>query len=504
MIVAAEGVDSESQDNVAFRGDGDRKATLAIIGGGPAGLTAAYCALKNGLSLRPVVLESTDQVGGIARTESYKGYRFDIGGHRFFTKVSSVRALWIEVMQEEFLRRPRLSRIYYKDKFYAYPLKLFNALGNVGVYESSRILLSYLKWKARPHSEEENFEQWVTNRFGGRLFWHFFKTYTEKVWGVPCTEIKADWAAQRIKNLSLRKAVVNAVTGANDTTSLIEEFDYPRLGPGMMWEAFRDAIVEKGGEVRMNSEVTGVYHDHERIAAVEVTSPDGAVSRVEAQQFISSMPITHLVRVMHPPAPEQILGAASRLRYRDFLIVTLILDNPDPFPDNWIYIHSPDVNVGRIQNFRSWSPDMVPDANRSSIGMEYFCNQGDEVWSMSTEDLIAMASKELEILGLEKASSVVDGTVIRQPLAYPVYDGDYREALDMLRGWLAQFSNLQMVGRNGMHRYNNQDHSMLTAMLAIENIAGADHDLWAVNVDQSYHEDVESAAKIKRVPRRAA
>jgi len=418
--------------------------------------------------------------------------------------VRSVQALWKRVLPEDFLRRPRLSRIYYHGKFYAYPLRVFNALRNMGPYEAGRILLSYLKWRVRPHQEEDNFEQWVTNRFGGRLFWHFFKTYTEKVWGIPCTEIKADWAAQRIKNLSLRKAVWNAITGSNDTSSLIEEFDYPRLGPGMMWEAFRDQIVERGGEVRLDAKVVRVLHKENVVEALEYQREDGAIARIEAQQFISSMPIPELVQAMSPSPPASILAAASRLRYRDFLIVTLILDHPDPFPDNWIYIHSPDVQVGRIQNFRSWSPEMVPDADRSSIGMEYFCTRGDAIWNAPDAELISLARTELEALGLASADSVIDGTVIRQPQAYPVYDSDYREALDMIRGWLAQYRNLQVVGRNGMHRYNNQDHSMLTAMLAVENIEGAAHDLWSVNVDQSYHEDVESAPKLPRLRSAAA
>ncbi len=477
------------------------KQVVAIIGGGPAGLTAAYELQKHSGDHHPIVFEESDQVGGIARTESYKGYRFDIGGHRFFTKVTQVEALWKEVLPEEFLRRPRLSRIYYNDKYYAYPLKIFNALANMGVYESSRIMISYAKWRLRPHHTEENFEQWVTNRFGGRLFWHFFKSYTEKVWGMPCTEIQADWAAQRIKNLSLRKAVWNAVTGSNDTTSLIEAFDYPRLGPGMMWEAFRDRVEAKGGEVRMNSRVVRVHHDEHSVLSVDVETTGAEKSEtytLKADHFISSMPIPELVHAMDPPAPASILAAADKLKYRDFLIVTLILEGADIFPDNWIYIHSPDVQVGRIQNFRSWSEEMVPDATKSSIGMEYFCQAGDKLWTSDNADLVKQASAELEKLGLAKASTVVDGTVIRQPKAYPVYDGDYREALDMIRGWLANFSNLQMVGRNGMHRYNNQDHSMLTAMLAANNILGGDHDLWSVNVEKEYHEDIEAAPDLSR------
>lgn len=471
---------------------------LAVIGGGPAGLTAAYVMLKQDPDRPVVVLEATDQVGGIARTETYKGYRFDIGGHRFFTKVGSVEALWREVLPEEFLRRPRLSRIFYRGKYFAYPLKAFNALSNMGVYESARILLSYAKWRLRPHVTEANFEQWVTNRFGGRLFWHFFKSYTEKVWGMPCTEIQSDWAAQRIKNLSLRKAIANAFTGKTDTTSLIERFDYPRLGPGMMWEAFRDEVTQRGGNVRMDARVTRVVHDEHRVVAIEYTGPDGAIERIAVDQVISSMPITELIAAMDPPAPPAILAAAARLRYRDFLIVTLILDVPDPFPDNWIYIHSPDVMVGRIQNFRSWSEDMVPDSTRASIGMEYFCQEGDALWTKPDADLIAQATAELAHLGLATPTSVVDGTVIRQEKAYPVYDGDYREALDLIRGWLATLENIQVVGRNGMHRYNNQDHSMLTAMLAVQNILGGDHDLWSVNVEQEYHEDIEAAPNLTR------
>ena len=472
--------------------------TVAIIGGGPAGLTAAYSLLKYSNNHHPIVFEASNKVGGIARTEEYKGYRFDIGGHRFFTKVKPVEKLWYEVLTEDFLKRPRQSRIFYNGKFYSYPLKVFNALSNIGVYESFRILLSYAKWKFRPYAEEDNFQQWVTNRFGNRLFMHFFKSYTEKVWGMPCTDIRADWAAQRIKNLSLRKAVMNALTGANDTTSLIEEFDYPRLGPGMMWEAFRDAVNKKGGEVRMNAEVHRIIRDGQYVKAVEVMQtddPQHGTYRIEADQFISSMPITALVLNMVPPAPAAIQEAARKLRYRDFLIVTLIIDGKDLFSDNWIYIHSPDVQVGRIQNFRSWSEAMVPDPTKASIGMEYFCQEGDDLWVKSREELIEQATRELEFLGLAMPGQVVDGTIIRQPKAYPVYDEDYQEALDMIRGWLAEIPNLQVVGRNGMHRYNNQDHSMMTAMLAADNILGGSNDLWAVNVDKEYHEESVSSEK---------
>ncbi|HBS32094.1 MAG TPA: FAD-dependent oxidoreductase [Parvularcula sp.] len=482
--------------------------SVAVIGAGPAGLTAAYELQKRGNGLRPIVLEASGDVGGIARTETYKGFRFDIGGHRFFTKVKEVESLWHEVGGKDFVLRPRMSRIYYRGKYYDYPLKIFNALSNMGPVEAAQIMLSYMKWRISPYPEEENFEQWVTNRFGRRLFDHFFKSYTEKVWGIPCTEIRADWAAQRIKNLSLTKAVLNALTGANDTTSLIEEFEYPRFGPGQMWERFRDAVRANGGEVRMKSAVTKVFRAGDRVTEVEVadySAGEKRVYRVSADWFINSMAIKDLIHAFDPPPPSDVVRAADRLKYRDFLIVTLILDHPDPFPDNWIYIHAPEVQVGRIQNFRSWSPDMVPDAGKASIGMEYFCHEGDGLWTSSDVDLIAKASRELEYLGLAKISNVVDGAVIRQPKAYPVYDGEYREALDIVQRWIMTLKNFQTIGRNGMHRYNNQDHSMLTAMLAARNIAGESHDLWNVNVERSYHEDFtveeKSAAARVRVER---
>ena len=482
----------------------NEKSTVAIIGGGPAGLTAAYELHKHSDGHHPVVFEESDQVGGISRTVVYKGYRYDIGGHRFFTKVKPVQQLWKEVLPDDFLKRPRLSRIYYRSKYFAYPLKPLNALMNMGAYESVRILLSYAKWQVRPSKEEHTFDQWVTNRFGGRLFWHFFKSYTEKVWGLPCNEIRADWAAQRIKNLSLFKAVWNALSGSNDTHSLIEEFDYPRLGPGMMWEAFRDRILEKGGEVRMKERVRTIHRDDGAIRAVEIENADDGSSYVfKADQFISSMPITALIGNMVPPAPAHVQKAANKLKYRDFLIVTLILKKKDLFPDNWIYIHSPDVNVGRIQNFRSWSPEMLPDEEHSSIGMEYFCNEGDDLWQKDNAELVKLAEEELRKLNLVGDAEVVDGTVIRQPKAYPVYDHEYQEALEVIRNWLDNFPNLQLVGRNGMHRYNNQDHSMLTAMLAVKNILGEKHDLWSVNVEQEYHEEESPAAEPDRAPKYA-
>ena len=472
---------------------------LVVIGGGPAGLTAAYELQKLSDDYRPRVFEGGDIVGGIARTESHNGYRFDIGGHRFFTKVDEVREMWEEVVGEEFITVPRQSRIYYRGRFFAYPLRIFNALSNIGVYESSRIMLSYLKWRVKPSPVEDNFEEWVINRFGGRLYMHFFRSYTEKVWGIPPDQIRADWAAQRIKNLSLMKAVWNAISGANDTTSLIEEFQYPRLGPGQMWEMCADQIEEQGGSVECNKWVSKVHRDGMRVTAVDVHSKDGTVERVEGDEFVNSMALSELLNAFDPPPPQEVLDAANNLKYRDFLIVTLVLNRADPFPDNWIYVHSPEVKVGRIQNFRAWSAHMLPDPDTASIGMEYFCQQNDELWDMSDEDLRTLASKELAQLGLANEEDVIDAAVIRQPKAYPVYDDKYKSALDTISAWINELENFQTVGRNGLHRYNNQDHSMLSAMLAARNILGEKNDVWDVNVERSYHEEFE--VKDKSRPR---
>jgi len=467
---------------------------VVVIGAGPAGLTAAHALTERGLS--PLVLERHDKVGGLARTETFHGFHFDMGGHRFFTKSQEVRKLWSEILGPELLRRPRLSRIYYQGRLFNYPLRPLNALRGLGLRQSVLIAASYLWWQLFPCRHVDTFEQWVTNRFGRRLFETFFKTYTEKVWGISCSELKAEWAAQRIKDLSLRTALLSAILKPRrPITTLIEEFDYPRLGPGMLWRAVQERIVAAGGSVRVGAEVVRVCRTGARIDAV-VVGGDGGEESVVGTHFLSSMPVTDLVRRLEPPPDPEVLEAANRLTHRAFLTICLILTRPKVFPDNWIYVHSPEVKVGRIQNYKNWSPAMVPDATRTSLGLEYFVNEGDALWSMPDADLVALATRELEQLGLASRAEVEAGCVFRVPHAYPVYDSTYREALAQIRHFVDRLENLQTIGRNGLHRYNNQDHAMLTGLLAVRNLVdGARHDLWAVNTDQQYLEEIDSGAR---------
>ncbi|HET6811142.1 MAG TPA: NAD(P)/FAD-dependent oxidoreductase [Acidimicrobiales bacterium] len=475
---------------------------VVVIGAGPAGLTAAYQLGKQGR--RAVVLEADDIVGGISRTPERDGWRFDIGGHRFFTKVRPVEELWHEILpDEDFLLRPRMSRIFYKGKFYDYPLKAGNALRNLGILEAFLCVMSYVWARISPPKDQDSLEGWVAARFGWRLYRTFFKTYNEKVWGVPASEIKADWAAQRIKNLSLWKAVVNALLpkrNQKDITSLIEEFQYPKHGPGMMWERATDLVQQQGSEVRMRTRVVAVHREDGRAVAVS-TEHDGKITRVPASDVISSMPISELVMAMDPPAPEDVQQAAKGLSYRDFLTVALVVPASASFPDNWIYIHAPEVKMGRIQNFGSWSPFMIKDG-RTCLGLEYFVFEGDELWTSPDADLIALGTRELEALGLVGPGQVETGYVVRMPKAYPVYDEGYDDRVDTIRRWLASdVPNVHPVGRNGMHRYNNQDHSMYTAMLTVENIVnGSHHDVWSVNVEAEYHEEASTPATGRDAP----
>ncbi len=477
---------------------------VVIIGAGPAGLTAAYELCKAGVP--SVVLEKDDVVGGISRTVNYKGFLFDIGGHRFFTKVRAVDEMWREVLGgDRFLRRNRLSRIYFNKKFFFYPLKATNALFGLGIWNCFLMVASYMKAQAFPKAPERSFEDWISNRFGRRLFETFFKTYTEKVWGIPCNEISADWAAQRIRGLSLIATIKSALLAKQATAdgeiikTLIDAFDYPEKGPGMMWEMVAENIQGRGSELRMKSGVEKISWKNGAVTAVEIDE-GGKRSTVVGTEFISSMPMRELVAKMEPRPPQEVIDAAERLGYRDFLTVSLIINKADLFTDNWIYIHDPEVKVGRIQNFKNWSPAMVPDPSKTCLGLEYFCFEGDGLWTMPDDELIKLGTRELAKLGLVSAEDIEDGAVVRMPKAYPVYDDVYLQQIDTIREFIqAQLPNLYLVGRNGMHKYNNQDHSMLTAMLSVKNILGANYDVWAVNVENEYHEEVreEDTSEVK-------
>ena len=481
---------------------GTIEVDVAIIGAGPAGLTAGYLLAKQGKSVAIIERDPT-YVGGISRTVEHEGYRFDIGGHRFFSKSAAIVDLWDEILPDGFLQRPRMSRIYYEGKFYSYPLRAFEALGNLGLLRSAACMASYARARLFPIRDVTSFEDWTTNQFGERLYSIFFKTYTEKVWGMPCDEMSADWAAQRIKGLSLWSAVTDGLKRSlglnrrpNDgqaVKTLLETFRYPRLGPGMMWEAARDRIAASGrGQVLMG-------HSLERLSAsggqeatggwTMTTTGDEGQRTIHARDVISSAPMRDLAKRLHP-LPQSTLQA-SELRYRDFLTVALMIEGDDLFPDNWIYIHDSKVKVGRVQNYRSWSPEMVPDANVACVGLEYFCFEGDGLWSSSDENLVDLAKREMAILGLVDPDKVIGGTVVRQEKAYPVYDADYAANVEAMRSELeARHPTLHLVGRNGMHRYNNQDHAMMTAMLTVENILAGErvYDTWCVNEDAEYHE----------------
>lgn len=463
-----------------------QSAPVVILGAGPAGLTAAYELAQNGV--RAIVLERDAVVGGLARTVEHNGYRFDIGGHRFFTKSPYVEKIWKDVLGDDLLVRPRLSRIYYRSRFFRYPLEPLDALRGLGPAEAIRCMASFLRAHLAPTLPEEDFETWVSNRFGRRLFKIFFRSYTEKVWGMRCHEISAEWGAQRIRGLSLAAILADALSGSlprqETARSLTRQFYYPRLGPGMMWSRMREIVEQSGVEVILNAPVEEISWTPAGVTGVRAGGHFYA-----GEHFISSIPIRELIGHLLPEPDEELRRSLDDFHYRDFITVALIVRGGNLFPDNWIYVHDPAVAVGRIQNYGNWSREMAPDPATSCLGLEYFCQQGDGMWSKSDEQLKAQAARELNYLGLAGAARVLDAKVVRVPKAYPVYDGAHRRGIAAVRAFLRTKPNLQLIGRNGMHRYNNQDHSMLTGVLAARNILGANYDLWDLEPDSGYLED---------------
>jgi protoporphyrinogen oxidase len=472
---------------------------VVIMGAGPAGLTAAYELAKHGV--RSAVMEKDlRHVGGIARTVIHNGYHFDVGPHRFFSKSQEIEDIWTEVLGADMLTCPRLTRIYYNGTYFDYPLKAANALLGLGPIETVRCMSSYAWARIHPVKEPQTFEDWVSNQFGHRLFSIFFKTYTEKVWGISTKELSADWAAQRIKGLDLVQAIKAALIPQRSQKTkdrsaiiktLVDEFRYPRRGTGQMYERMAEIVRERGNRVELGQEVVAVLHDGTRATGIVTRSADGQERHVSGTHFISTLPIRELINSCQPALPEHVVAAANSLKYRDFVTVDVVVNRPKMFPDSWIYIHDPTVKVGRIQNYKNWSDDLSPNPQTTSLSLEYFCFEGDGIWTSSNEELVELARQELAKLKLCKPEEVLWGMAVHQPKAYPVYDDEYKQHLAVIRDYLREhMPNLHLVGRNGMHHYNNQDHSMMTALLVARNIAtGTQYDPWKVNTDAEYHEE---------------
>jgi protoporphyrinogen oxidase len=476
----------------------ENKNDIVCIGAGPAGLTAAYLLSKENIKVH-IIESDPNYVGGLSRTVSYKGFSFDIGGHRFFSESSEVTQLWHEILGDNFLVRPRLSRIYYQRKFFSYPLKPFEALCKLGLLESVNCLASYIRVRLFPIKNIKTFEDWVSNQFGERLFRIFFKTYTEKVWGMKCNEISSDWASQRIKDLSVFSLIKKTLFpfSGKIIKTLIEQFHYPKMGPGMMWQECLKKIQDSGSTISMGVAAKKLHYNSEKKCWVINDS-------LECVHVINSAPLRQTIENITPTPPEHILKAAKNLKYRDFLTVCLIVDEKNLFEDNWIYIHDENVKVGRIQNYKNWSPHMVPNETQSGLGLEYFCFENDNLWNLDDGELAELAKRELVYLGLVKEEAIKDYYIIRQKKAYPVYDETYKENIALIKDFLdSNYPNLHMVGRNGMHKYNNQDHSMLTALATVKNIISNDKSLdpWKVNTDTQYHEQ-KSQENLRQTPRK--
>jgi protoporphyrinogen oxidase len=504
-----------SDDSKNFR------KTALIIGAGPAGLTAAY-ELITRAGIKPIVLEATDSLGGISTTKVYKGNRIDIGGHRFFSKSQRVMNFWMNFLPLEsppvvdpektdlvFLIRNRLSRILYQGKFFFYPITLsLQTLRNMGIVKTLKVGFSYIYVKLKPIKPENNLEDFFINRFGQELYQSFFKYYNYKVWGKYPSQMSADWGAQRIKGVSIHKVLTTAfldllgkvfpIQQKERETSLIQSFYYPKLGPGQMWETVAHEVISKGGIVIKNNNVVGINWEDNVIKSVEaINTTTGEKSTFTADYYFSTMPVVDLINSMSPKVPDNVSKVANGLEYRDFITVGVLLSkfkNNEQMKDNWIYIHDGNVNVGRIQIFNNWSPYMIADQSKKWLGLEYFCQENDSFWNKSDQELSDMAKHELQKIGLGNISDVLDTVVIRMKKTYPSYTGTY-DQLNVIKEFVSNFTNLYLVGRNGLHRYNNQDHSMLTAMFSVDNIISGElskENIWNVNTEDYYHEEKTS------------
>jgi len=452
---------------------------IVVIGAGPAGLAAAYELVNHGY--KPVVVEAEEQIGGLAKTVEFDGFRFDLGGHRFFTRNRQIETLWRELLGERLRVRPRLSRIFYRGKLFSYPLKPAQALWQLGPLTAASVAASYAWARSFPQKPEDNFEAWVKNRFGRKLYEIFFRTYTEKVWGMPCTQVSSDWASERIQDLSFGKVVREALwprPREERSRSLIDEFLYPCRGPQEMRDELARRVRAGGGTILTGQRVYTVRTENGRAVTVLTKRRNGRGEEVAASAVISTMPLRDLALAIRPEAPVAVRDAATRLRFRAFLTVCLIVEAPSTFADNWIYVHSPDLRMGRLQNFGNWSAEMVPEEDASAIGLEYFAWQGDEVWTMPDVELVELGTKEFAQLGLMPKAPVRRGYVARSAEAYPVYDLGYRERVRVLREFLSELKNVFPCGRGGLHRYNNMDHSMLTGILAARAALGEPVDVW--------------------------
>jgi len=482
---------------------------IYILGAGPAGLAAAYTLTQQGQSV--VVVERDDRVGGLAKSIKYQGFILDYGPHRFYTKLAPVLKLWDDVLGSEQVTVPRLTRIYYGRKYFNYPLKAIETLLALGIVESLRIIGSYAQTRLFPSAHPQNFSEWVSARFGKRLFEIFFEAYTEKLWGIPCTEISADWAAQRIKGLSLLKAIRNALFG-NDgkVKTLIDQFQFPRLGSGQLYDKIEDSLRQYHQSVLLNTEVVQLHHEGQRVTQLTLKNRQtGEESTVACGGVISSVPISLLLgQMMTPPPPEQIVSYARSLKFRNTVLVYLMVEGNALFPDNWLYINEPSVQVGRVTNFANWSPDMLPNSHQTPLCCEYWCNFDDPMWQQPEADLVQLAAQELRKIGLLHHEQISGGFIVRLPRTYPIYTGDYQVALTEIQSYLKRFENVQLVGRYGAFKYNNQDHSLLMGILAAENVlTPGKHNLWAVNSDSDYVEEAQAdvattAAKVLRPSKR--